>query len=65
MWPLLETVVDSPLLKKNIVGAQEDCLTVNRRKKGGGGTRNKKRERKEKRKKERKKKIGKRINVYN
>lgn len=26
---ILETVVDSPLLKNNIVGGQEDCLTVN------------------------------------
>lgn len=26
---VLETVVDSPLLKNNIIGGQEDCLTVN------------------------------------
>lgn len=26
---VVETVVDSPLLKNNIVGGQEDCLTVN------------------------------------
>ncbi|KAK7722317.1 hypothetical protein SLS64_000854 [Diaporthe eres] len=26
---VLETVVDSPLLKNNIVGGQEDCLTIN------------------------------------
>lgn len=26
---VLETVVDSPLLKNNIVGGQEDCLTLN------------------------------------
>ncbi|KAK2615737.1 hypothetical protein N8I77_002469 [Diaporthe amygdali] len=26
---VLETIVDSPLLKNNIIGGQEDCLTIN------------------------------------